>query len=242
MKIGLRILLAIILSSALMGLLAITYFFYQKAFLPLHKTRLAPLGLSYYTDTMATQFSHPVVLFFGDSRALEWPKPKTEKYTFINRGIASQTSAQVVWRFQAHVAPLKPDVVVIQVCINDLKVIPLFSKQTNSIINNCKKNIAKIVEYAHEIDGKVILSTVFPLGNVSILRKAIGIREAPIIKAIDEVNTFIRSLASEQTHILDSYQLLVEDTRKIDKKFSRDWLHLNRLGYRRLNERLSKLL
>lgn len=38
----------------------------------------------------------------------------------------AQTSAQVVWRFAEHIAPLQPDKIILQVGINDLKTIPLF--------------------------------------------------------------------------------------------------------------------
>jgi len=65
------------------------------------------------------------VVFFGDSRAYDWPAPSgLEGLEFVNRGIGNQTTAQVLGRFEAHIAPLHPQVVVLQVGINDLKLIP----------------------------------------------------------------------------------------------------------------------
>jgi lysophospholipase L1-like esterase len=121
--------------------------------------------------------------------------------------------------------------------------IPLFSEQKNDIIENCKKNLQKIIQQAHEINAKVILSTVFPLGELSIERKLLGMKELPIMDAIDEVNVFIKSLASEATLIFDAYALLkTADGRKIDERYSRDWLHLNERGYKVLNKEIVKLL
>lgn len=42
---------------------------------------------------------------------------------FINRGIGGQTSTQVAERFDANIAPLQPDVLVVRVCVNDLHIL-----------------------------------------------------------------------------------------------------------------------
>jgi hypothetical protein len=46
------------------------------------------------------------VVFFGDFRAASWPAPSLPGYEFVNRGIASQTSTQVLPRFPYHVRSL----------------------------------------------------------------------------------------------------------------------------------------
>ncbi len=242
-----KILIVLILLVGLLLIsLVLNYIFYKKAFIPLHAEKLDPMGLAVYprvTQSALKKSNKPKVMFYGDSRALSWTNPAFDHYDFINRAIGGQTSIQIAARFQAHVVAHQPDFMIMQLCVNDLKMIPLFPEQKNDIIENCKKNLQQIIQQAHEIKAKVILSTVFPLGDISIERKLFGMREQPIIEAIDEVNVFIKSLASETTLIFDAYALLkTADGRKIDKRYSRDWLHLNERGYKVLNKEIIKLL
>ncbi len=116
-------------------------------------------------------------------------------------------------RFSHHAAPLKPDTILIQVCVNDLKTIPLFPKDRELIINDCKNNI-----------------------------RLLGFDESMIIAAIDEVNEYIMGLEGQNVRIFDSYALLKGEGRKIKPDYSRDWLHLNEQGYQYLNQALKEFL
>ncbi|MCK5725254.1 MAG: SGNH/GDSL hydrolase family protein [Thiotrichaceae bacterium] len=231
------IILVILLSISM----ALNYIFYKKSFIPLHALRLDPMELEYYPST-TVEVKENTVVFYGDSRSLSWPFAENDQFHFINRSIGSQTSIQIVKRFITHVAPYKPSIILVQMCINDLKMIPLFPEQKARIITDCKNNIMTLLEQANDINAKVILTTVFPLADISLDRKALGMREQVIIEAIDEVNLFIKTLQAENRIIFDSYQLLVGKDRKIDSRYSHDWLHLNNLGYQHLNKHLEKLL
>ena len=79
------------------------------------------------------------------------------------------------------------------------------------------------------------MTTIFPLGDVSLARQALGTKEQPIIQGIDEINQFIKTQQSDNTVIFDSYGLLVGENKKIDPKYSHDWLHLSSEGYQHLN-------
>lgn len=235
----------LLLASLLLISLATNYYFYKKALLRFYAVKLDPLGLSVYSDPVASDANHdkPVLLFYGDSRALSWTDPQLDQYRVINRAIGGQTSIQIAKRFQAHVVPHQPDIILLQLCINDLKMIPLFPDKKNDIIKHCKKNLQQIIHQAHSINAKVIVSTVFPLGNISLTYKVFGIKKQPIIAAIDEVNTFIQTLASDKTEIFDAYQLL-KNTKgsTIKTDYSQDWLHLNKQGYAVLNANLMALI
>jgi len=243
----------ILLLGLLLVSLASNYYFYKKALLRMYADKLDPVGLNYYPDAASTELPKPSnklkpkVMFYGDSRALSWGNPTFDQYEFINRAIGGQTSIQIVSRFQQHVVAHQPDIIIFQLCVNDLKMIPLFPAKEREIIENCKNNLQQLLQLAHNIKAKVILSTVFPLGDVSIMRKAFGVREKPIIKAIDEVNNYIHSLADDKTVILDAYGLLkdlnsADETKKIAPHYSKDWLHLNASGYEMLNKELVNLL
>ena len=49
------------------------------------------------------------------------PPTNGSDFRFVTNGIGAQTSEYVVARFDVDIAPLKPDVVIVQVGINDLK-------------------------------------------------------------------------------------------------------------------------
>src|SRR6266508_6831189 len=61
------------------------------------------------------------VVFIGDQVTERWANFFPGK-PYLNRGIAGQTSAQMLVRFQQDVVALKPKVVVIQAGVNDLLV------------------------------------------------------------------------------------------------------------------------
>lgn len=236
--------LILLLILALGGSLVLNYFFYKKAFIPFNQIKLDPAQISYYPQDseIEKQGTQPTVMYYGDSRTLSWPVLNTTDYRFVNRAIGNQTSTQILQRFDAHVTSHEPEVILVQMCVNDLKMIPLFPTQRDDIIKSCKENIRGVITNARSINAKIALSTVFPLGNISILRQALGTTETSIVDGIDEINSFINTLAADDVKIFDSYSLLKGNGRKINPIYSQDWLHLNSLGYAHLNNHLAEFL
>jgi lysophospholipase L1-like esterase len=216
----------------------------QEYYLQLNETRLDPLGLSYYPSASGpkalTTSGQTVVVFFGDSRAASWPPPANlEGFEFINRGIGAQTSTQTLHRFEAHVKPLQPHIVILQVGINDLKTIPLFPERKEAIIANCQANIQQIVAQATRNGTTVILTTLFPTGQVPWERQLFW--SPDVAQAVDEVNIFIHSLEAQNVIIFDAYALLTDNDIARDEYFH-DTLHLNVAGYEALNVELGPIL
>lgn len=205
---------------------------------------LDPLGLDYHDTVPGPQSSSAsdlvLVTFFGDSRAASWPAPEVDAFEFVNRGIGAQTSEQAALRFDYHVKPLHPVVVVVQVGVNDLKTIPLFPERKESIVSDCKNNIRQIVERSTDLGAVVVVSTIFPVGEVPIERRLFWSDEVAL--AIDEVNVYIRSLEREGAIVLDAYSILADENGVTDSGCSRDLLHLNDAGYARLNNELVHVL
>jgi lysophospholipase L1-like esterase len=208
----------------------------------LYSIKLDPLGLSSFQEEPSQLSSDkPIVVFFGDSRAQYWPSPLLFDYTFINRGIGNQTSAQVINRFNAHVKPLHPDVVIIQVCINDLKTIPLFPENKQKIINDCIINIQQTVKDTLELNAVAIVTTIFqPAENVPLARRLVWSDD--VYNSVDEVNAFILSMADKDILVFNSASLLLDNDGKTKPEYSNDLLHLNELGYNILNRELEKIL
>jgi lysophospholipase L1-like esterase len=237
-------LLLIALALALAVSLGANYLLFRRGedyYLQLNATRLDPLGLERYpVDAALATPAAPRVVFYGDSRAAQWPAPALEGFEYANRGVGAQTSAQVARRFDAHVRPLAPDVVIIQVGINDLKTIPLFPDRRKSIIRNLQANIRQMVEDATRMGATVILTTIFPAGEVSIERSFFW--SSAVDQGILAVNEDIRSLAADRVIVYDSYAALVGEDGAVRPEYSLDLLHLTDAGYARLNEDLARIL
>lgn len=210
----------------------------QKYYLELTQVRLDPLGLSYYTDSSKVNPKEDAqrVVFFGDSRAQGWPAPEIDGYEFLNRGINGQTSTQTSHRFEQHLAELDPDIVVIQVGINDLKAIPLMPENRDVIIDLCRANIRQIVEDARALGSTVIISTILPVGEVPWVRKPVWSDD--IAQAIYEVNGYIDSLAADDEKVLlfDGFSAVADNQGLLFLDYRLDELHLNQQGYTALNE------
>ncbi len=214
----------------------------QQYYSLLNAVKLDPIGLDWYgSSDMPRDTGERRAVFFGDSRAYSWPAiPELKTYQFINRGIGNETSAQALERFDAHVAPLNPDVVIIQVGVNDLKTIPLFPEQKASITANCKANIAAIVAKASDLGAQVIVTTIFPLGRVPLERKLFW--SSNVAEAMDEVNAYLLTLAVENVVIFDTSIILADEQGVVQKAYSQDLLHLTPEGYTALNEKILLVL
>lgn len=215
----------------------------RKYYTLLYAVELDPLGLSYFQESAVSSGKDNLlqtVVFYGDSRAAQWPTPAVNGFRFINRGIGNQTTAQVAGRFDEHIAPIKPDIIVLQLCINDLKTIPLFPGRRQEIISGCESNVQKIVEESLDLNSTVVISTVFPLGKVPLERRLVWSGE--IEQSRQEVNEFIRNLSSDRVIVLDAEPLLTDDKGKIKQEYSFDTLHLDEAGYQALNLELTRIL
>ncbi len=230
-------------------------YLYQKlkqTYLDLYKVKLNPLGINRYSQQEKPYITKKSrVVFYGDSRAYQWKyQEKDNDFQFINRGINGQTSTQVLWRFDAHIAQLKPKVIVLQMGINDLVILSTPSKTRKDIVQNCKNNIAQIIERANSIDSDIIITTIFPLGKgqIPFELRPFWSSVNEMERSINEVNQYIRSLRddttsaySDRVFVLDAYSLLHrEDQDKL--KYYQDLLHINQEGYKLLNQELKSIL
>ena len=244
-KIGL--LLQIAGLGVLSGSLALNFLLYgqlKKYYTELNQTRLDPLGLAYYSSTPIPRSPATAdktrVVFWGDSRAASWPAPDVEGYEFINRGIGSQTTIQTLQRFEAHIRPLQPDVVVIQVGINDLKTIPLFPGRRNAILANCRANVEKMIVSAKAIGATVIVSTILPVGEIPLQRSPVWSDD--VAEAVTAINAYIATLADKNVIIFDGYALLANEKGLMPSNYRADELHFNKQAYMQLNQAFVALL
>jgi len=235
-----------LLLIALIASLAGNVRLYQQAdenYRRVSETELDPYGLKHShfppDSPIGAGKELPVVLFFGDSRALYWPAPGVAGYRCVNRGIGGQTTEQVRGRFDANVTPLSPRVIVLQAGINDLKAIPLLPWRRDQIVADCKANLHEIVKRSVDGGAIVVVSTVFPPGKVPLERKLEWSPE--VEQAVEEVNADLRALASERVTVFDAWKIL-EDHGQLRDGYGLDTLHLSPAGYAALNAELEKVL
>ena len=224
----------------------------KETYLNFYQVNLNPLGIKKYSNKQEAYLPQKSrVVFYGDSRAYKWKYPeKNNDFQFINRGINGQTSSQVLWRFDAHIAELKPKVIILQVGINDLRMLPNPPKTRKDIVQNCQDNIAQIIERANSIDASIIVTTILPLGQgeIPLELRPFWSSLNDMERSINEVNQYIRSLRddtapnfSDKVIVLDAYSLLDREDR--DKlKYYKDLLHINQEGYKLLNQELKSIL
>ena len=216
----------------------------QQYYLQLNGVRLDPLGTGLFAGE-AGRVARPetegdLIVFFGDSRAAAWPMPSIAGFEAVNLGVGSQTSAQIIQRYEAQVAPLRPEVLVVQMCINDLKTIPLFPQLETQIIRQCQENLAQLVTEAREQGTTVVLTTIFPVGESPLERRLYWSEAIP--QSIDEVNGFIHSLAGEGVVVFDAFAILADENGRLAAPYRLDELHLNPAGYEALNREFVEVL
>ena len=233
-----------LLALSLVASLAGNILLYQQAdesYRRLSEVELDPYGLKHakFPADSPAGSDLPVVLFFGDSRAMYWPAPTVAGCRYVNRGIGGQTTEQVRGRFAANVTPVSPRIMVLQAGINDLKAIPLLPYRRDQIIADCKANLHEIVKRAVDGGAIVVVSTVFPPGKVPLERKLEWSPE--VEKAVEEVNADLRTLASDRVIVFDAWKTL-EDHGQLRDGYGLDTLHLSAAGYAALNPELGKIL
>ncbi len=234
----------IIAVAILLTSLALNFYLYtltRNYYRQLNSLRLDPLGLVYSArNPPAAKTDRPLVVFFGDSRAFQWPDPATEAFTFHNLGLGAQTTEQIALRYDLQIPALQPEILIVQMGINDLKTIPLYPDLQARIIQRCKDNLTEIVNKATSAGTTVILTTIFPLGEIPLERRFVWSNDVAL--AIDEVNQFLYTLESPNVIIFDTSSILAGENGLVQKPYRFDFLHLNAAGYEALNTALLPLL
>ena len=194
-------------------------------------------ALSHYREANA-QLPPPAqdearVVFFGDSITASWNDPQKaggffSGKSYVNRGISSQTTPQMLIRFQPDVIALKPQVVVILAGTNDIGGVT--GPTSLRAIEDNLTSMA-ILARAHAI--RVVMSSVLPTHDN-------GLEDGkPIVHSknrppeqIRALNEWMKALAARQEYVyLDYYSSMVDDRGNLRQELSDDGIHPNRKGY-----------
>lgn len=169
----------------------------------------------------------PRVVFFGDSITDYW---RLNEYfpdsDYVNRGIAGQTTGEMLQRFQADVLNLQPHAVLMLAGTNDLaRGIPV------AAIENNYQAIATLAAANHVA---VIFASVTPVSDYHRDQNPAYERTPgrPLAR-IRELNDWLQAYCSKQRCLyVDYYSALVDGNGQLRADFGDDGLHPNAKGYR----------
>ena len=166
------------------------------------------------------------VVFFGDSITDMWPLAAAfPGKPYVNRGIAGQTTSQMLVRFRNDVIALAPAAVVILAGTNDI------AGNTGPIsLEDIEGNFTSMVELARAHGIRVVLSSVIPLHNYTPASEFTFPRRPP--EQIAALNTWLKSYAAASGSVyLDYAAAMSDDKRMLRRDLADDGLHPNKAGY-----------
>jgi lysophospholipase L1-like esterase len=167
------------------------------------------------------------VVFFGDEITENWGKGAAQFFPgrpYFNRGIAHQTTPQMLVRFRQDVIALKPKVVVINAGSNDLA-----GKSGPITEAMAAENFMSMVELAKLHGIKVVLASVTPVCDC--FRNLTTRR--PLGKIIG-MNAWLKDYAARSGSVYLDYHTALADGRAMNKALTVDGLIPNDAGYEKM--------
>ncbi len=173
------------------------------------------------------------VVFLGDSITDSWDDPGSGGFfpdkPYINRGISSQTTSQMLIRFRPDVIALKPSVVVILAGTNDIAGVT--GPTTLSAIED---NLRSMAELASANGIRVVFASLLPTTDDTRDKNGKQIihsanRPPAQIKALNE---WMQAYAMEHDHTyLDYYSAMVNEQGALRQELTDDGIHTTVNGY-----------
>ncbi len=164
------------------------------------------------------------VVFLGDEILESWGQGATPFFPgkpYFNRGIKSQTTAQMLVRFRQDVIKLQPKVVVLMAGTNDVASIdsPITQQMT-------AENVTSMVELAKANNIRVVLASITPICDCYTKRSALR----PFGKIIG-VNNWLKDYAAQSGSVYLDYYSALGQGRNLKKEFTSDGVLLNDAAY-----------
>ena len=162
------------------------------------------------------------VVFLGDQITEDWPAFFPGR-PYLNRGIAGQTTPQMLVRFRQDVISLKPNVVVIHGGNNDLAGVA--GPATDEMIAD---NVMSMTELARAHGIRVVIASVNPVCDCFPDQP----RRRRMQPRIREANDALKAYAARSGSVYLDYFSALADGDDLKKEFTRDGLLPNEAGYR----------
>jgi lysophospholipase L1-like esterase len=164
------------------------------------------------------------VVFFGDQITEVWGRsshPFFPGKPYVNRGLAGQTTAQMLVRFRQDVVALKPKVVIIQGGTNDIA--SLFTPGTEALVLD---NVRSMTEIARANGIRVIIASATPVCDC-VTDQTTARPQGKLIG----LNGALRDYAAESGAIFVNYYAALVNGRDFKAELTADGLLPNDAGY-----------
>lgn len=164
------------------------------------------------------------VVFLGDSITESWGlKSDFPTEPYVNRGIAGQTTSQMLVRVFPDVIDLHPAALILLAGTNDIA-----GNTGPQTLKMVEENIQAITELAQKHGIKVILCSVMPVNDYTSTNQTTRRPPTDILRLNAWLRTYIREAHAE---FADYYSTLVDSQGMVKEGFSEDGLHPNVKGY-----------
>ncbi|PXA86879.1 hypothetical protein DMC47_33455 [Nostoc sp. 3335mG] len=190
-------------------------------------------ALARYRAANAT-VREPDLVMIGDSITEIWQIAMPEMFggRIVNRGIAGQTSPQILLRFMQDVVALKPRRVHILCGANDVA-----GNTGPNLPEDYQRNIRAMVDLATANGIEVLLCSIMPA------EKAFWAPDARPLEWIPHLNAWLRGFAEERAIRFVDYNSALNDGRgALQDRYSADGVHVTRAAYVVMKDILEPML
>ncbi|GAA0331638.1 hypothetical protein GCM10009087_47260 [Sphingomonas oligophenolica] len=169
------------------------------------------------------------VVFLGDSITDLWELGRFfPGKPYVNRGIGSQVTAQMLLRFHQDVVALKPSVVVILAGVNDVQ--GFLQQETATQIETNYEAMADIAD-RHRI--RVVFGSILPVNNYT--GNATSMLEERNPEELRAINRWLEAFCRRRGYqYADYYTALVDDHGLLERGLTTDGIHPLAPGYARM--------
>ena len=214
----------------------------KKVYTHYRHYRVLQIGTSQATSVAVPPGDNTIVLF-GDSRIGTWyPDPVSDRFTFINAGVAGETTVEMKRRFQQDVLRLQPEYVLIQAGMNDLTAsVTKGIKEPEKLLLDMHNNLDFFVTTLEDQGIDVIVTSIIPNNHLSIFRKQFWFDT--LDEEVQQANIKLKQTALQAgAEWLDLDPLYLNQKGKPVQELFFDTLHINYEGYILLNSHLKEYL
>lgn len=169
------------------------------------------------------------VVFLGDSITDRWDLPSYfSGKPYVNRGIGSQVTAQLLLRFHQDVVALKPAAVVILAGVNDVQ--GFMQQETAESIEANDEAMADIAD-AHGI--RVVFGSILPVNDYSDAARDVVKERHP--DELRMINAWLKAFCARRGYVYaDYYSALVDEHGLMQRGLTDDGVHPLAAGYARM--------
>lgn len=204
--------------------------------------KIDPLETGLNAEHLEVILKKSDIWMLGDSRIGRWNEELLkDSIDIINLGVEGQTSAQVYYRFKTYLEAHTPSLIILEVGINELKIIGLDKNLASSITGQFYRNIESMIKICRDKNIKMILINVFPVGRIEFSRRLVW--NKTVNETIKNVNLRLKSYCdNDLIYCFDAYSLLSDNGEIVKPEYQSDFLHINDKGYEALSSELKEQL